>query len=743
MNDKHYKKILEAAPFAYAYHKIIVDDNLAPVDYEFIEVNRSFEAHTGLNASKIINKTITHVLPEITKDDFNWIKCYGEIALQGGEKEFEQYSASFKRWYKVHVYSHEKYYFSTIFTDITKEKASTSEIENFFSVNLDLLCIADIEGNFIKVNKEWENILGYSVKELQKRKYLEFIHPDDMSATLQAMKQLSDQKEIINFVNRFKAKDGSYRFIEWRSKPKGILIYAAARDITDRIKAEDALIKSEKKYRLFFEKSPLGILHFNNNGHITECNDNFVKIIGSSRDVLLGKDLTKLPDKRITYAVNKVIKGHAATFEGNYSSVTADKTTPVRVLFSPLINKNKKVEGGIGLVEDRSDQIKKESLEKQVAIAKESAKFKQNFLANMSHEIRTPLTGIIGLIEIIEKTSLNSQLQEYIKILKTSSENLNEIIDQVLDFSKIEAGKVKLKLKPFQLDSLLENAKVLFNTLCDKKDIEFHTIRDKNLPEFIKADDKRITQIINNLVSNAIKFTNKGKIVLKVELDSYLKETDSLVIKVILSDTGIGIPADKHKNLFAPFSQIDKHDTRLYEGTGLGLSICKELAELHGGKINMKSKPNKGSSFWFTFIAQKATSITETKEYKKESSRRGNLNILFAEDKLTNQKVVQLMLNSMGHQVTIAKNGQQAIDLYKPGVFDIILMDIQMPLMDGITATGKLKKKYKDLPPIVGLSANAFEGDREKYMAKGLDEYLTKPVKEEDFIKLLKKLDMI
>jgi PAS domain S-box-containing protein len=515
-------------------------------------------------------------------------------------------------------------------------------------------------------------------------------------------------------------------------------LQGVTRDITDQKLAQEKLRESEEKYRLIFERSPLGVIHFTKEGKISDCNENFVEIIGSSRENLIGLELLKLSDPNIGSIVNDVLKGKSSIYEGIYKSVTSQKITPVRMLFSPIIGRDGNVDGGIGLVEDRSSHVQKEEFKKQVEVVQESAKFKQNFLANMSHEIRTPLTGVLGMIDIMEQTTLSEKQQEYLNILKHSGENLKEIINQVLDFSKIEAGKVNLNYTPFEFKTLTDDAHKLYTSIC-RKDVDFSVEMDKNLPEFIKADKNRISQVVNNLVSNAVKFTHKGKIILRAGLVSHIPDSSQVIIKIEVEDSGIGIPIDMQKKLFIPFSQIDENDTRVYEGTGLGLSICKELVNLHGGDIGVISKHLKGSVFWFTFRAEissqdlllppSASHITSTKSK--------HLNILFAEDKVVNQKVVSLLLKSLGHEVTIAKDGKEALEFFETGKYDLILMDIQMPVMDGITATRKLKSLHNNLPPVVGLSANAFEGDREKYMALGMDGYLTKPVKRDDFNKII------
>lgn len=506
-------------------------------------------------------------------------------------------------------------------------------------------------------------------------------------------------------------------------------------DITDRKQMEEALKENEEKYRLLFEKSPLGVLHFNKKGIIVGANHNFSKISNIPSELLTGKSMEIFASKEITQAVHRALNGYYETFEGDYTPPRGNAVFPVRIIFSPIIKKGKTVEGGIAIIEDRSAQVMKETLEKQIAVAEEAVKFKQNFLANMSHEIRTPLTGIIGMIDIMGTTPLDDNQKDYIHTLRQSAANLREIINQILDYSKIEAGHIEIKSKAFSSIVLFEEARKLFQTIC-QKEVVLETYIHPRIPEFIIADKYRINQVINNLLSNAVKFTHKGKISLKAE-PLFEESKDEMKIKISVQDTGIGIERDLLEKLFQPFQQADYADTRNIEGTGLGLSIARELAQLMGGEIGVDSKPGKGSTFWFTFVMKPATEAQETKSNIRTHVINKNLNILLVEDKVVNQKVISLMLESLGHNVTTANNGEHALEIFREGVFDLILMDIQMPVMNGIDATKHLKATYTNLPPIVGLSANAFEGDREKYMSQGMDEYLTKPVQKEDFEELI------
>jgi len=265
MKDAAYTKMMTEAPFGAAYHKIILDDKDKPVDYVFLEVNRAFERLTGLKAKDILNKRITEAIPGIEKGEFSWIDFYGRIALEGKSQDFEQYSEPLKRWYKVYAFSPERQYFVTIFADTTREKLMHEELNRFFSINLDLLCIADTAGNFVKVNKSWEDILGYSIEELENKKFLSFVHPEDMQATLDALLDLKANKPVMNFVNRYRSKDGSYRSIEWRSHSYGQFVYSAARDVTERLKSEIRLRDMEKRLSAAQNFASVGSWEYNIN----------------------------------------------------------------------------------------------------------------------------------------------------------------------------------------------------------------------------------------------------------------------------------------------------------------------------------------------------------------------------------------------------------------------------------------------------------------------------------------------
>ncbi len=509
--------------------------------------------------------------------------------------------------------------------------------------------------------------------------------------------------------------------------------------VNDLITQNKELSLQERKYRLIFDSSPLGIAHFDKRGIATRFNKRFRDITHTPDDIENLNFITEGLNQEIISAFNMSWKAnHSVTLEGMYQQKSGEQI-PVRVIFTP-INEDDKHDGVVMLIEDLRETLKQEELKKQVIIAREAARFKHNFLAEMSHEIRTPLTGVLGMIDILNQSGLNAEQKKHIAILKQSGDDLREIINQVLDYSKIEAGKLPLKTGTFRISNVFQKAEQLFLSI-NNKEIAFFKEHDQQIPEYVIGDELRIMQIINNLITNAVKFTQNGSITLSSELLPQSSDAEDCTIKFRVTDTGKGIPEALQKILFTPFTQAEQVQSPGIEGTGLGLAICKELTKLHGGNIGVESLPDKGSTFWFTLRVRPSTEASLAESQTALAGRSiPNAKILLAEDNKVTQNVLTMLLNSFGHEVTVAGNGEEVLEKYIHDRFDLILMDIQMPVMNGIAATQMLKQMHNNLPPIVGLSANALEGDREKYMALGLDEYLTKPFSHEDFDRVLRKL---
>lgn len=391
MDKNFYKQIIDKSPIAFAFHKIICDHEQIPIDYEFLDVNEAFEKDTGLKKEDIIGKRIGDVSPEIKISGFDWINIYGQVAINGGELEFNQYSSLFDKWYRINVYSPEKYYFITFFTDITDEihdiellkqleinfekyrlelEKKNDELEQFFAINLDLLCIADLDGNFIRLNKAWEHTLGYSIEYLSDKKFFEFIHPDDIQLTIDAVDSLKHNEPVYSFVNRYKDVNGNYHFIEWRSQPYKKYIYAAARDITERISIEENLYLEKEIFKTTLLSIGDGVISVNKNYKVVLMNKIAEKISDWTQNEVQGlsiKNIFNIVDENtleeITHLISEVIENkiviRSSKISSNLALIRKDSTlVSIEFNIAPIKNKADEIEGAVIVLRDVSEKRK-------------------------------------------------------------------------------------------------------------------------------------------------------------------------------------------------------------------------------------------------------------------------------------------------------------------------------------------------------------------------------------------------
>ena len=381
----------------------------------------------------------------------------------------------------------------------------------------------------------------------------------------------------------------------------------------------------------------------------------------------------------------------------------------------------------------------------ELKIAKEKAEkkdlLKSLFLATMSHEIRTPMNGIIGVAELMKQTPLNQDQMDLVNIMSVSGNNLLLIINDILDISKIEAGQIKLEQRNFNLHEIAEETVTLLGVKVKEQNNKLNLRIDENVPKIIVGDSMRLKQILLNLANNAVKFTENGNVDISISYLGEKKDKHNIGFRVV--DTGIGIPEEDKDKLFKLFSQVNQSTRREHGGTGLGLAISKNLVELMGGEIGVESIPNEGSTFWFNILVGKCTlklpGDDNCFDYAKNNSNK--LNILLIEDNLINQKVACGIVKQLGHNIEVAENGETGFAKYKEKSWDIVLMDIQMPVMDGYSATKEIRiwEKKNNLKParIIALTANALKEDKEKCFDLGMDDFLSKPFKINDIRDIL------
>lgn len=746
-SEQKYKQLIETASDAIY---------LMNEEGKFVDINDS--ACKMLNRSKqeLLSLGIDDIDPNFTRKQFKefWKKIpFNEQRIfETQHKKKDNTLIAVEISGKKYKIGNQTFYYG-IARDITDRKKAEKKLkdseEKYKTVlNNVMEGIFVLQGDYVVyANPAVQKITGYTMENIRNMKFSVAVYEEDRKKVLENYKRRLAGENIQAYDFRIKTKDGSTRWfllnatkIQWKGKDADLVF---VQDIHDRKLAEDALKENEKKYREIVELSPDGIATLNLSGKILSVNQAFSDITGYSKDAFLGKNYLKAPT---------LIKQEFSTYKKMFLSIVNgknDETTDFK-----WKHKNGEIRDGQAkvklikkgvlpvkiqvIVRDVTERRKEQELRNEVIVAQNSARLKQKFLANISHEMRTPMNGIIGMTEFLADTNLTDQQQNYVETIKESSESLLNIINDVLNLTKIEQGLAEYIFENINIIELIDNTINIFKAQAFRKKINLQCHIEQNFPRNILLDKQNFRQILYNLISNAVKYTNKGEV--KLELQLLKKKGKTITGKIIISDTGIGIKQQDREKIFDPFVRVDDSFTRTTEGTGLGLSITKKLVKIFGGDLDFESEVNKGSKFWFTFqseimpeeeVVEKKTAI--------QCDETLHLHILLAEDKELNYKVASMMLKNLGCTLDIAKNGKEVLELYPKSKYDIILMDIMMPEMDGIEAMKQLKKKYKNLPPIIGLSAHAMEGDAERFIEMGMDDYLEKPVNKNKLAEKLRK----
>ncbi|WP_431217871.1 ATP-binding protein [Puia sp. P3] len=372
----------------------------------------------------------------------------------------------------------------------------------------------------------------------------------------------------------------------------------------------------------------------------------------------------------------------------------------------------------------------------------EAVKIKENFLANMSHEIRTPLNSIIGFARLLSKKPQDEESAEFISAIRDSGENLLTIINDILDLSKIEAGMIRVDSRPFAVRELFHSVTTLFHHRVKEKGLGISVDVDAGVPEVLLGDATRLTQIVVNLISNAAKFTDTGGITVSVSSDG--PDQGNVRLWVAVTDTGIGIRQDQLASIFERFSQAESSTTRKYGGTGLGLTIVKELIEIQHGKIEVESEPGKGATFRFYVPYQIVSAVPVLADVPENviaaQPRMEGVSVLVADDNRMNQRLMEHLLRGAGFSYDIVDDGQKAVDRLREKKYQLVLMDIQMPVMDGYAASRMIREDLRSSVPIIAMTAHAMRGEREKCLESGMNEYLSKPIDADELFAMIGKL---
>ena len=661
---------------------------------------------------------------------------------------------------------------------IAAERASMERFHAYFDHSIVGLAITSLEKGWIEVNDALCQTLGYTRDKLSRMTWAELTYPEDLAPDLaQFNRMLAGEINSYAMDKRFIHKDGHLVYTQLAvshvRKPDASLDYVVAmvEDISERKHSELALENSEKQLRFVLEGSELGFWDWDIAAGNVDRNEQWALMLGYTHDEV--KNTTQqwsdfvYPDdrERAWDSINAVIEGRSNFHRLEYRML--HKTGSIRWILDQASVMQRDADGkplrmcgthtdvtalkqnAIELEQHRHHLMELvEAQTQDLRIAKEVAETanvaKSAFLSNMSHEIRTPLNAITGMAHILRRSGLTLQQTDKLDKIEAAGNHLLEIINAVLDLSKIEAGKFTLEDTPVRVEALLGNIASMLDQKAKDKGIRFQ-IETTSLPHDLHGDPTRLQQALLNYAANALKFTETGRITLRVKEETQTDTTSTLRFEI--EDSGIGIAPEALAKLFRAFEQADNSTTRKYGGTGLGLAITRKIAEVMGGTTGVTSTEGKGSTFWFTAVLRKGhPSGEEPARAGVESAEQAILRnhagkcILLAEDEPINREIAQTLLEDVGLKVDLAKDGKEAVEKASSGNYAVILMDMQMPVLDGLDAT----RQIRQLPgcgtiPTLAMTANAFVENKDQCFEAGMDDFISKPVTPEALYETLLK----
>jgi PAS domain S-box-containing protein len=650
---------------------------------------------------------------------------------------------------------------------LESETVLEKRFEYVVKASNDIVWDWDLRNDALWLSDGIESLFGYSAETAARnmRTALKQIHPEDRehaSTGLRAV--IHGFGDKWSGEHRYRRADGSFAHVINRAyvirdaAGKPLRVIGAMMDVSAQKQAEAELAHERNLMRTLIDTVPDIVYAKDCEGRFLLANASLAQVMGAKHsEELLGKtDFDFYPKEmaQAFFSEDQSVIASGSPLVNREEHRLALEGAPAWILTTkvPLRGPDGRVTGLVGLGRDITSRVEaQEEIRRAREAAEAASRAKSEFLANMSHEIRTPMNGVLGMTHLLLETELTPEQFDYASLVKSSAESLLTVINDILDFSKVEAGRLELELIEFNLKSSVVNVLKTLALRAQQKGLELTCDFRPEVPEKVVGDPGRLRQVIINLIGNAIKFTEQGEVGLEVAVEA--RTSDQVRLQFAVHDTGIGIAPEKTGVIFDAFSQADGSTTRKFGGTGLGLTISRRLVELMGGSIWVESRIGQGSSFHFTasFGAAReiesleiapSTLIVTPNTLREERNR---FRVLLAEDNAVNQRLAARLLEKWGHSVTVTANGREALAALDKEKVDVVLMDIQMPQMDGFEATRAIRAREKDTGShliVIAMTAHAMEGDREQCLAAGMDDYISKPIKAQELYNLLENLSV-